>query len=254
MRYKAVLWDVYGTIVRSKYVDITDFIKKKKAMIQSFTKVVKKFDLDIDPEVLITRLIEGIQKIHAIKKGKGIGYPEVIIEDILAEILNCSKEKAKEIILYNEMELNNPKLQPGIVEILTFVKNQGIKQGIISNAQFYTPITLRFLLKKNKINSVYDIFNKDLLIFSYKLGIAKPSKFLFELTKKRLKKHNITPGQALFIGNDMLTDVKTAQDSGFKAALFAVHKKSIRYHKKHTKNVKPDFIITHVAQMKNILT
>jgi putative hydrolase of the HAD superfamily len=130
--------------------------------------------------------------------------------------------------------------------------------GIVSNAQFYTPVILNYFLHGIISESEHvRPFESDLTLFSYKLRRSKPDTYLFELLKDRyLKKYGIYADEILFIGNDMFRDVFPARTAGFKTALFAGDAKSLRLRqeKPELRKLTPDYIITDLHQILNILS
>jgi putative hydrolase of the HAD superfamily len=244
---KAVLWDVYGTLFKSTLMDFSDIWTKKKELLQRYRKVSDRLNLKVIAEEFIHTLAEEIKKVHLHKKGKGIKHPEVVIEELYSRILNCTVEEAKEVALHAEKEINNPKLLSDLVPILKFIRQKGKKQGIISNAQFYTPIELEEQLAKYKLK-VEDIFDKDIIFYSYVYGVSKPSPYMFNLAKKKLIP--IRPDEILYVGNDYVNDVKSSHKAGMKAALLAINKEAIRH---FDESIKPDYKITRAAQMKSIV-
>ena len=66
-----------------------------------------------------------------------------------------------------------------------------------------------------------------------------------------LGKLGISPAEAVFIGNDMLKDIMPASVTGYKTALFAGDKRSLRLRKDHDacSNIKPDVIVTNLLDL-----
>ncbi len=141
-------------------------------------------------------------------------------------------------------------------EIIDELKSRNIPIGIVSNAQFYTPIIMNwFLSGEFSTKQDIDFFDPELSVFSYKEMRAKPDTKLFEPVKKALKnKYRIEPGEALFVGNDMLKDVLTAKNSGFRTVLFAGDDRSLRLREgdERVKKLFPDFILNDLKQIAEI--
>ena len=147
---------------------------------------------------------------------------------------------------------------PGMKEVIHELNRKGIILGIISNAQFYTPIILDYYLSdKYSEDETVTYFKPELTVFSYIKGIKKPDESLFlELIPVLEKKYKIKPFQALFVGNDMLKDIYPAKITGFKTALFGGDQRSyrIRSESEEVKGLKPDYLITDLSQILNIVT
>ena len=137
---------------------------------------------------------------------------------------------------------------PGVERCLEFCRNCNIKLGIISNAQFYTPLLFEWYFSKNLSQLGFD---EDLIIYSYRHGIAKPSPELFEVAANYLTNLGIEKRNTVYLGNDMLKDIFPARQIGFQTALFAGDSRSLRLRDDNIrcKNLKPDMVITELVQI-----
>ncbi len=131
--------------------------------------------------------------------------------------------------------------------------------GIISNAQFYTPVIMNYFLD-NEVddeNENIKYFDPDLSIFSYQEKIGKPSIVLYEKALKACqKKYNLQSHEILFVGNDMLKDIYPAQSAGMRTALFAGDTRSLRLRKDDpkTSDISPDYTIDSLKQIRKIIS
>jgi putative hydrolase of the HAD superfamily len=262
---KAVLFDVYGTLLISGTGDIS--LAKEKENLFSLKKALDLtgFSLSlIDADTKLTaKITEEIKASHKILKDRGIEYPEVDIITIWHRVLSSFKE---ELLLdgditpgslailsaYNEIISNPVWEMPNAFSLLTNFKNTNIPMGIISNAQYYTPLTLELLSGK----SLEELgFSLDLCAWSYKLLMGKPSAKLFEDPIKNLKKKGIKAEEVLYVGNDMLNDMYTAREWGCRTALFAGDQRSLRLREEDDRcsDLSPDLIITDLNQLKELL-
>ncbi|MBW1867325.1 MAG: HAD family hydrolase, partial [Deltaproteobacteria bacterium] len=94
-------------------------------------------------------------------------------------------------------------------------------------------------------------FEKDLTFFSCNLGCAKPSRIIFNLAVKSLKRKKIAPGTTLYVGNDMLNDIYPAARAGMKTALFAGDARSLRLRTGHREchGLSADLVVTGLMQI-----
>jgi putative hydrolase of the HAD superfamily len=166
-------------------------------------------------------------------------------------------ESLADTIFVFEILSNRVYPMPGMKETLLAIKEKGIPLGIVSNAQFYTPIIMNYFLT-GEINCKQDIehFEKDLSVYSFKELRAKPDTELFNKFIPTLeKKYNVLPQEAIFVGNDMLKDVYTATNAGLKTVLFAGDERSLRLREKdaRVKGMFPNFIINDLSQLTDIL-
>jgi len=241
---KAVIYDIYGTIINQEVGDLENSLSKKEKLLKSFSRLKDKYNLSVSPEKLYGLFTAFIGQDHKEKKKQGKKFPEVKIEEIWRKILDTiGKEYDKGFLFEIAHQHNNftgsKRLYKKAAKTLKQLKQKGIKIGIISNAQFYTEIDLTELLKeKIDIDSMYDIFDRNLVFYSFKLGVSKPNPKAFRLLKKELEKKGITPQETIYVGNDTLKDIETANKNGFKSCLF----ENIETKHKKTKET-PDFKI-----------
>jgi putative hydrolase of the HAD superfamily len=133
---------------------------------------------------------------------------------------------------YNFFSLGR-RLYPGVTEALSALRNSSIDLGIVSNAQFYTPIDLTLLVRdqsQGKFEDFNELFDPDFTIFSFEWGAAKPDPLLFRKLFDALYEHRILPQQTVFVGNDLVLDIEPAAAAGMKTAFFAGDRKSAYFH------------------------
>jgi putative hydrolase of the HAD superfamily len=125
-----------------------------------------------------------------------------------------------------ECRVNPAWPMPGIAEVLRRIRDAGRPLGIISNAQFFTPLVIEALLGEPPATLG---FRDDLCVYSYERLEAKPSTRLFEGALDRLAATDgLRPEQVLYVGNDVRNDVRPAAALGCRTALFAGDQRSWR--------------------------
>lgn len=248
---KAILIDVYGAFITSPADDLLAMNEDV-----SIKKTIKEFGLDVSHKKLKELYYEGIVQEIERKSREGIRHPEVVIENIWAKILkniNAKGVNKFKIAYFFDWNSDRNKIYPDAFGTLKALKQKGIRLGIVSNAQFYTPINLTLTLRKasgGRIKSWKEFFDPKLCTFSYKQGFSKPNKQVFAKHKKIFK-----PSEMIMIGNDLLKDIGTAKKSGLKTVLFAGDAKSLRLRKgdSHVKGVRPDAVITNWKQLLKVV-
>ena len=266
---KAVVFDIYGTLLVSSSGDI------EQAEI-STTNLQKAFDasniqiVDVTNNALehILHDFEYTIKIcHAEARKNNVPYPEIDIMSIWEIVLLHARRK--KLIEFNgdanimrmtcifEFLSNKVYPMPGMKEAILGLSDRDYPLGIVSNAQFYTPVVMNYFLN-NTIGLNEDIlhFDPELTVYSYRLGIGKPDTGLFaDLIPVLKDKYKLKPEEVMFVGNDMLKDVFASNNVGFKTALFAGDKRSLRLRAddERTKDLKPNHIITDLKQILEIV-
>ena len=137
---------------------------------------------------------------------------------------------------------------PNLAKMLSAYRQRNLFMGIISNAQFYTPYLFRWFLNSD----LKDLgFDPDLIFYSFRFEVAKPSPVLFQIAAEKLAAKGISPSAVLYLGNDMLNDIAPAKATGFQTALFAGDRRSLRLRSKDSrcKNLQADLVITDLIQL-----
>lgn len=265
---KAILFDVYGTMLISGTGDIGVWEKKKKnipiSRILTDISFLMISENKIVDEQFTLLLNQYIKLKHKEMKSRGVDYPEVDIIEIWIKILKTLidenyisgeiHQKAIELAIISYECIINPVWpMEGIDSTLKHLYKKELKLGIISNAQFYTPLILSSLIDFEIDRKKFD---PQLLFYSYIEKLAKPSKDFFLKAVTKIKKlYNIDPDEILYIGNDMLNDIYTASLCNCRTALFAGDKRSLRLRLSdpRCRNLQPDIILTELEQLLELL-
>jgi putative hydrolase of the HAD superfamily len=269
---KICLFDIYGTLLISESGDIDKAVLSPENLKNAFeisgVKLISSAKNEFD---ILNRVLGYLKQTVLISqetsRKNNIPHPEIEIREIWKAVLQLSE---KHNLIYNTANIDITRLamafellsnrvypMPGFNDIINKLKLKKMPIGLISNAQFYTPVLLNYFISgRFRETDRVDKFEKDLTVFSYQLRRGKPDDYLFlKLVPVLKKKFNINPEEVLFIGNDMLNDIHPAKITGFKTALFAGDKRSLRLRSDRTEleNIKPDFIITELLQLLEII-
>ena len=262
---RAVVFDIYGTLISSGVGDISLSSKSnsndelRNALFNQGIEV-----LSSDSTRLNDLLFESIKYFQRKRSKEGVCYPEVEIREVWKYFLEKLLTKKlidplpagldiEGLIIDYECRVNPTKPMPGLVDTLNELHQRGLKISIISNAQFYTPLLFDALIGKclSELNICLEC-----AIWSYVLRESKPSQRLYELSANHLFKiYQIDPNQVLYVGNDIRNDIWPAQSVGFKTALFAGDKLSLRRRKDdpQCKQIEADLEITQLHQLLDCL-
>ncbi len=268
---KAVLFDIYGTLLISGSGEVGSSTQKptEGPSLPRFHGAVSAsgFGVNRDPKFFDEKCNElylgYISSRHGELKKLGIPFPEVDILSIwhrlLTQLLN-EKDISGSITVDNliltallfELDSNRTWTMPGTREVLRELNHRGIITGIVSNAQFYTPYILGTLIGSSLAETG---FSPDLMSWSYLNGYAKPSLEMFSSVSKFIQNSGIGANEVIYIGNDMLNDISTAAELGFRTVLFAGDQRSLRLRKENhqLQTCQPDAIITELRQLIRII-
>jgi putative hydrolase of the HAD superfamily len=258
---RAVLFDVYGTLIISASGDIgleggavEDAdplpVALSAAGIEAGTRAADVHGPD--------RLRAAIRTRHAEAHQAGIDFPEVdILEvwgDLLTELgLKADAAERRRLAVEYEFRVNAVWPMPGLAELLAALRARGLVLGIVSNAQFYTPLMLELFLGAS-LDALG--FDPDCCAWSYRLGEGKPSRDIYRQALAGLDaRYGITPAEVLYIGNDMRNDVWPAAAVGLRTVLFAGDARSLRLRRDDPRvaAVVPERVVTALAQIERLL-
>ncbi|WP_296900159.1 HAD family hydrolase, partial [Thiohalocapsa sp.] len=253
---RAVVFDVYGTLVISGSGDIglTATSAAEGAFAEAWTAaglsaaaLPAAFD---GPAMLKAE----IQQEHVASRARGVDHPEVDIVAVWQALLAklgapMDPDQARELALEYELRTNPVWPMPGLDDTVETLARRGMVLGIVSNAQFYTPLMLHAFLGRPLNSAGVD---PRCCAFSYRQGVAKPSTAIYALALSGLAQHHhISPTEVLYIGNDVRNDIQPAQTLGCRTALFAGDARSLRLREDDAqlRKVKPDRVLTELSQI-----
>ena len=262
---RAVLFDVYGTMLLSASGDIGISAPKKrdKALAEALRstgfKTVSRTTVEGGLD-LFDRTMMGA---HRILRKKGCLFPEIDICSVWNVVLNALKnrrlltgrmnlETVQRLALEYECRVNPVWPMPQLDPTLKALHAAGVILGIVSNAQFYTPLVLQSFLGPSGSLSWFD---PDACVFSYRIREAKPSPRLLAKALRHLRaRYGIRPDEVLCVGNDMQKDIIPAINAGCCTALFAGDRRSYRPGQPlgHVA-LRPNLVITSLSQIDTAL-
>lgn len=245
---QCVLFDIYGTLFISASGDIS-VAQKMSSGARELQRLVQKFNIRKKPRDLIAELFRTIEDEHRRLRNAGIDYPEIKIDQIWKQILETDDlDSVRRFAIEYELIVNPVFPMPNLGKTLAACKEQNLTMGLISNAQFFTPLLFEWFLHA-KLEDLG--FHSELIFLSYQLGHAKPSLVPFERAATVMNAMGLSTAASLYIGNDMLNDIYPAKQLGFQTALFAGDKRSLRLRTDDAQcvNLSADLVLTDLGQL-----
>jgi len=249
---RCLLCDIYGTLLISGSGDLNQTHQKTPPQ-QAIVELMARYGVGCTDTVLHRNLQAAIRETHCRAKAKGIDYPEVDIVKIWSQLLpSLAATEVRAFAVEYEMIMNPVWPMPGLVSLIKTCRNHDIRLGVISNAQFFTPLLFDWFLDADLQALGFD---PQLIIFSYRYGRAKPSPLLFKMAADQLRMSGIDEHEVAFIGNDVRNDIAPSQQTGFQTILFAGDSRSLRLRTDDPgcNNVIPDLRITQLSQLASYL-
>jgi len=258
---KAVLFDVYGTLLISASGDIgLDSGRRARILLGELLtsagiRAPSQACAESDGDALVR---DAIQAEHQRARIQELDYPEVDIVAIWGQLLDAQRVHATpdqvcRVAIEHEGRSNVVWPMPGLATVLAHLRGTGLALGIVSNAQFYTPLILEAFLGQPPDALGLD---PDCSAWSYRLGVGKPSTAIYQPALDGLRrKHGIAPEQVLYIGNDRRNDIWPAARLGMRTALFAGDARSLRLRPEDPTlaSVTADRVITELRQIPSLL-
>jgi putative hydrolase of the HAD superfamily len=247
----SVIFDIYGTLFISAAGDIGAGAGTPLHGLDSLAG-----EYGLSAEALGGYFREAVLQRHGELRGK-TAYPELRVEELWADFLHRHGgshgiDHARELALRYELAVNPVYPMPGAEETLAVLRRRSIRLGLVSNAQFFTP-----LLFEAFFNATVDAlgFDPEMRIYSFERGEAKPSPNLFAPAARRLESLGLRPENALYVGNDMLNDVFAAAQAGFKTVLFAGDRRSLRLREgdSRVRGIMPDRVIRGLKDLPDLI-
>lgn len=258
---RAVAFDVYGTLLISAAGEPTGCAEPGSGTAAFAAEAVAAAGIAL-PEAAVGRLPAAlgaeIARRRAAQRSAGVRYPDpdirgtwrAVLDDAVGAGAAPTTAQVERLAVEFELRANPTWPMPHALETLQALHGRAAI-GIVSNAQFYTPLILRELL-----GAPFDaLIPPDRRVCSYRHGRAKPGVELFEAASDRFAAAGIDRSECLFVGNDMRNDVRPAAACGWRTALFAGDARSLRTRDddERCRSLRPDLILTSLAQLPPLL-
>ncbi len=259
---RVVMFDIYGTLLVSSSGDVGTDEKFERTSDEIGAGRLSQMlsEVGLDMKAAQTQLKRAVLEKHQVARQHSVPHPEIDIIQIWKQLIesgvgsssNLSHRRSKrwiqELAIRFELAANPVFPMPGMRETIDLIRTNGMKIGIVSNAQFYTRPILEAFCQMD----IEELgFERDLTFFSYSFGRGKPDVFLYEWAAYAIANMGFQPGQVLYVGNDMTKDMVPAKTVGFKVGLFAGDQRSLRWgqHRPPLTASSVDLILTELTQI-----
>ena len=247
-KIECILFDIYGTLFISAAGDIS-LARNATPRVAKIKALLKKYEINISAHRITAQLHQEIQSQHRRLIDSGIDVPEIEIDKTWLQILDFDDiDRAREFSVEYELITNPVFPMPHLAQMLDACKERNCHMGLISNAQFFTPLLFEWFLGAQPAGLG---FASDLIFLSYRMGCAKPSLTLFNAAAAAVRSRSIAPHSTLVVGNDLLNDIYPAKQMGFQTALFAGDARSLRLRTDdpRCRNLTADIVLTDLKQL-----
>lgn len=216
MTVRAVIFDVYGTLLRVRPVPPSTAVEARwETLLLPYASA--------EPGLSWSQFLQScdaaIRRHHEEATARGVGYPEVNWAEITREVipgLGRGEESALDTFHLEVSALSRQvELAPGALPILRQLHEAGVPLGIASNAQRYSQLELRQALTSAGADIGW--FAADLCFWSFEHGFSKPNPHVFQSLNARLGLRGIRPPEVLMVGDRIDNDVRPALAVGWQA-------------------------------------
>ena len=257
---RAVLFDLYGTLFISASGEVSTVREAacQVALAEALAAVGVEPSGPVDGA--IHHYFDVIEAFHTQSRSQGIEYPEVRIEKVWQEVLKelsrrgvvdgraCRRVDPQRLAVEYEARANPVWPMPHLRDCLRDLQSRRLLLGIISNAQFFSPLVFEALLDSPAESWGFDA---KLQFYSYRYGVAKPGLELFRMAADELKGRRVKANEVLYVGNDMLNDIMPAHQVGFRTALFAGDARSLRRRQgdPRLEGISPEIVLLELTEL-----
>ena len=209
MRIKAILFDLYGTLIDIETDESMEKIYRGISRFLIYQGINVRWQNLRD-------LYYGIMQEQLLSSSEQ--YPEIDVEAIWDTLLArqglASKAKRRDLKiylaqLYRGLSLKRLRRFPHVKRVLNTLR-LSYRMAIVSDAQ---PCFTWAEIRTVKLGAKFDP-----VIISADYGFRKPDPRMIQLALDKLR---LTPGEVVFVGNDMYRDIYCAHQLGIKTVFFA---------------------------------
>jgi FMN phosphatase YigB (HAD superfamily) len=276
---RAVVWNVYGTLLRISEGRLLFDHPDRMRMQIALDKTIQEFNMwnSMNRKPMAPweqmydqyrRQLDSYQMADTQKKGD---FPEVDASRIWRKLLGQLGEKeydydmefygdpeelSDKVAYFFHANLQGIEAAPNALNALAAVSASDHVQGLLSDAQSFTLVQiLRGLREQGTLPPLNKLFSLDCMILSFQEGLRKPSKSLYQSCLAQFSGHDIAPQELLYVGSRLKDDLALAKAAGMRTALYAADKTSLRATKEEMKNpkMKPDRLLNDLVQIRDVL-
>lgn len=251
---KAVIFDLWGTLVKDESIDrsrkflnklnkIYISIKSINSVYSYLYKLSKKPSTKLNIELpgrinFISKFFKIIMSEYqeSLKRQEQIELDKVFNRSFNSFSIKLNNSQLTEVLgEYYKSWSNMTKLYDDVLPTLVYIHNKGIKLAVISNTIFEGKLHDSDL----KRLGIFKYF--DFTIYSSDVGVRKPDSKIFDITLEKLK---VSPDEAIFVGDRLYDDIKGAKSVGMTAIL----KEKRTY--TGEEEIVPDLVIKNISDLK----
>src|SRR5579871_2725088 len=220
---KAVLWNVYGTLLAIPFGDLVFEHPQQLVMDVALDKTIDEFKMWGSMSRKPGRPSEYMRHLYSqdllLHKGAtgGERFPEVLAERLWESLIKklfqkeytfdagfygSLNEYSKKVAYFFHASLQGVAAEPNAATALQLVADAGLQQGLLADGQCFTEVQLtRSLSAQNGSLNLEKILPAELRILSCAVRARKPSETIMRKAQAALAGRGIRPNEVLHIGS-----------------------------------------------------
>jgi FMN phosphatase YigB (HAD superfamily) len=275
---RAVLWNVYGTLLAIAGGELLFEHPQKFIMDAALDKTIQEFKMwgamsrkPGQPAEYMRSIYDTVLIEQRALTGNAERYPEVPADRVWEAILKklfqkdyvfdatfygSLNEYSRKVAYFFHASLQGTRCYGGAAEALRCVHEAGLVQGLLADAQCFTVTQLeRGLAEQDPAADLDAWIDPDLRILSYEVRGRKPSERLFRRALAALEERGIGPDEVLHVGSRIPLDLAPAKRAGMKTALFAGDRASLQATPEQLREPagRPDVLLTKLKQIADVV-
>lgn len=276
---KAVAWNIYGTLLRITDGDLLLLSDQQIRMQVALEKTIQEFNMwqsmtrksGAPWEYLFAQYKDVLEEMQLTVPAKKGDVGQVSSTKLWRKLISRLEQKdyQYDVDFYGDADEYAEKVAfffhsclQGVAEmdkaalVVKAVAEAGIVQGLLSDGQSFTLTQLlRAFQASTKLPPVGRLFAAGCVVLSFDVGVRKPSRTLFSTAAEGFAQHGLEPSEVLYVSSRWPDDLTVAKQTGFRTALFAGDKNSLRASAEEllTSDLRPDRLLTELTQVRNLL-
>jgi FMN phosphatase YigB (HAD superfamily) len=274
---KAVLWNVYGTLLTIPLGDLVFEHPERMVMEIALDKTITEFKMWGSMSRKPGQPAEYMKALYAnelmLQRGLGTGerFPEVLSERIWEALIKklfqkdytfdagffgSLNEYSKKVAYFFHASLQATAAQPEAALALKLTAEAGKTQGLLADGQCFTMAQLARGLRQQETDlDLAKLLPLTLRTLSCDVKARKPSETIFRHALVALHEKGIRPGEVLHVGSSIARDVAPARKMGMHTGLYAGDKVSLEATPEQLKDPaqRPDVLLTELGQIAQIV-
>jgi FMN phosphatase YigB (HAD superfamily) len=275
---RAVLWNVYGTLLNISGGDLTFEHPEAFVMNLALEKTIQEFKMwgsmsrkPGQPSEYLRQIYSQLLIKERTLPGGKERHPEVAAERLWENVLKRLMQKdyqfdasffgslnefSRKVAFFFHASLQSTACYPGAATALRHIAGSGLRQGVLADGQCFTLVQLQRGLSTQDPDVEWNrLLTEGLVTLSSEVRGRKPSERLFKKAVHALAEQGLEPREVLHVGSRIVQDLTPAGRLGMRTALFAGDRASLQATNEQLKEPasRPDVLLTDLGQLTEVV-